>query len=258
MRIISLAPSTTEMVFALGLGDQLIGVSTYCDYPPEVAKIDRVGTFLTPNVEAIVAKRPDLILAVPSPGNRTAVESLERLGLKTVIVDANTVREIKDSLVTVGRALGREAQAHALVATIDERIAAVRARLDAVPARKVLMVVGHTPLIAVGAGSFQHEFIEMARGSNVAAAAKGEWPHLSIEFAIAAAPEVIIDTTMGNEEEPGSEAAMAFWNAFPTIPAVRDRRVYGYRNYQLLRPGPRLAEAFESIARFVHPERVGN
>ena len=253
-RIISLAPSVTETIFALGLGDRLVGVSIYCDYPPAAATIDRVGTFLTPNIERIVAKHPDLVIAVPSPGNQNPVQALERLGLRVVVVDPHTLVEIKDSIVTIGRELGHEASAHVLVAEIDRRMEAVRAQVTDAPERKVLMVVGQTPLIAVGSGMFQDELIRMARGVNVAAPA-GAWPHLSLEFAIAAAPEVIIDTTMGNEERAGASAAMAFWSAFPTIPAVKDRRVYGYKAYQLLRPGPRIADAFEAIAHFIHPER---
>ena len=254
-RIVSLAPSVTETIFALGLGNKLVGVSVYCDYPPEVAKIDRVGTFLTPNIEKIVAKRPDLIIAVPSPGNQNPVEVLQRLGLKVLVVDPNTVAEIETSLVTIGRALGHEAEGQALVARIEARVSAARARVATAPERKVLMVVGQTPLIGVGAGTFQDELIRMAHGVNLVAQAGGAWPHLSIEFALAAAPEVIIDTTMGNEERPGAAAALAFWSAFPTLPAVRDRRVYGFKEYQLLRPGPRIPEAFESIARFIQPER---
>ena len=255
MRIISLAPSVTETIFALGLGDRLVGVSVYCDYPPAAERIDRVGTFLTPNVEAIVAKRPDVIIAVPSPGNQGSVQVLRRLGLKVVLVDPNTVAEIKTSLVTIGRELDHEAAAQVLVARIDAQIASVQARLDDAPARKVLMVVGQTPLIAVGTGTFQDELIRMAHGDNLAAAAGGSWPRLSIEFAIAAAPQVIIDTSMGNEEQVGAAPAMAFWKRFPTIPAVRDGHVYGYKAYQVLRPGPRIGEAFEAIARFIHPER---
>ena len=253
-RIISLAPSVTETVFALGLGDRLVGVSVYCDYPPEAQRIDRVGTFLTPNVEAIVAKRPDVIIAVPTPGNQGSVQALRRLGLNVVLVDPNTVAEIKESLLTIGRALGHEGEAHALVARIDAHMAAVQARLDDAPTRKVLMVVGQTPLVAVGRGTFQDELIHMAHGDNLAASAGGSWPRLSIEFAIAAAPEVIIDTSMGNEEQVGAAPAMDFWKAFPTIPAVRDKHVYGYKAYHVLRPGPRIAEAFEALARFIHPE----
>ncbi|HVO23987.1 MAG TPA: ABC transporter substrate-binding protein [Candidatus Margulisiibacteriota bacterium] len=254
-RIISLAPSVTETVFALGLGDRLVGVSVYCDYPPEAERIDRVGTFLTPNVEAIVAKRPDVVIAVPTPGNQGSVQALRRLGLQVVLVDPNTVAEIKESLLTIGRELGHEEAARALVARIDARIAAVQERLDDAPVRKVLMVVGQTPLVAVGTGTFQDELIRMAHGDNLAARAGGSWPRLSIEFAIAAAPQVIIDTSMGNEEQTGAAPAMDFWKAFPTIPAVHDGHVYGYKAYQVLRPGPRIAEAFEAFARFIHPER---
>ena len=254
-RIISLAPSVTETVFALGLGDRLVGVSVYCDYPPEAQRIDRVGTFLTPNVEAIVAKRPDVIIAVPTPGNQGSVQALRRLGLRVILVDPNTVAEIKESLLTIGRDLDHEAAARALVARIDAQIAGVQARLADAPLRKVLMVVGQTPLIAVGGGTFQDELIRMAHGDNLGAAAGGSWPRLSIEFAIAAAPEVIIDTSMGNEEQVGAAPAMEFWKVFPTIPAVRDGHVYGYKAYQVLRPGPRIGEAFEALARFIHPER---
>ena len=254
-RIISLAPSVTETVFALGLGDRLVGVSAYCDYPPAATKIDRVGTFLTPNVEAIVAKRPDVIIVVPSPGNQSGVRTLERLGFHIVVVDPSTVSDIEDSLVTIGRALGREVEARALVARIREQMAAVSARVADAPERRVLMVVGQTPLVAVGAGTFQDELIRMARGINLAATAGGSWPRLSIEYAVAARPEVIIDTTMGNEERAGAGAALAFWSAFPTIPAVHEGQVYGFKAYQVLRPGPRIAEAFEAIARFIHPER---
>ena len=258
-RIISLAPSVTETVFALGMGDRLVGVSVYCDYPPQAAKIDRVGNFLTPNMEAILAKRPDIIIAVPTPGNRGSVEALRGLGLRVLIVDPRTLAETEESLVVIGRAIGREAEGHALVARIEAGIAAVRGRLAGAPERRVLMVVGRTPLIAAGTGTFQDELIRMAHGKNLAAAAGGEWPHLSIEFAIAQAPEVIIDTTMGNEERAGAQAqaALDFWNAFPTMPAVQAHRVYGYKAYHLLRPGPRLAEAFEAIARAIHPERFG-
>jgi len=251
LRIVSLAPSVTETVFALGLGDQLVGVSVYCDYPPAAQSIDRVGTFLTPNVEVILAKHPDVVIALPSPGNQSPVEALRRLGLKVVLVDPNTIAEIKESLVTIGRELGHEAEGRALVSRIEAQMTAVQGRIGDAPERKVLMIVGHTPPIAVGRGTFQDELIRMAHGINPAASAGGTWPHLSVEFVIASAPEVIIDTTMGNEEGTGSE----FWRTFSTLPAVKNNRVYGYKAYEVLRPGPRIGEAFEAVARFIHPER---
>lgn len=254
-RIVSLAPALTETVYALGAGDRLVGVSVYCDYPPEVAKVDKVGTFITPNVEAIVAKRPDLVLAMPSPGNRGSVEALRQLGLSVSVIDPTTVEEIEASFVSVGRLLGREAEGEALAASLRAGIETTRGRLSDAPRRKVLMVVGQTPLIAAGEGTVQDELIRMAGGINLGAQGGRGWPHLSIELAIAAAPEVIIDSTMGNEAMAGAAAATRFWDAFPTIPAVRNGRVVGFHAYELLRPGPRIGAAFEQIARFLHPER---
>lgn len=254
-RIVSLAPSLTETVFALGLGERLVGVSVYCDDPPEARKIDRVGTFLTPRLEAIVAKRPDVILGVPTPGNRDAVESLRALGLRVVVVDPRSVAQVEESMVVVGRELGREAEGRALAAGIERRLAAVREKVAGAAPRRTLMVVGQSPLIAVGSGTLQDELIRIAGGVNVAAAAGGAWPSISLEFAVASAPEVIIDTTMGNEERAGAGAALEFWRPFAVIPAVRDGRVHGHMEYALLHPGPRVAEAAETIARFVHPER---
>jgi len=253
-RIVSLAPSLTETVFALGAGDRLVGVSVYCDYPPQAEAIDRVGTFLSPNVEAIVAKRPDVVLAVPSPGNRNPVESLRRLGLRVVVVDPHSVEQIERSILRVGQEIGREGQARELLSSIERRIAAVRTRAGRAPRRKVLMVIGQIPLRVVGGNTFLDELVTMAGGVNLGAQAGPSWPNLSIEFVIASRPEVIIDTTMGNEQRPGEGGATEFWSGFPAIPAVREGQVYGHLQYQLLRPGPRVADALETIARYIHPE----
>jgi iron complex transport system substrate-binding protein len=254
-RIVSLAPSLTETVFALGLGDRVVGVSVYCDYPPQVKDLDKVGTFITPNVEAIVAKQPDVILAIPSPGNRSPVESLERLGFKVVVVDPLTLDGIRKSLIEIGEELGVEERARQLVGEIDSQVKKLRARLKGVQPRKVLMVVGQNPLIVAGRETVQDELIRLAGGINLGAAAGKDWPHVSIEYAIAAAPEVIIDSTMGSEIREGESRAADFWKAFPTIPAVKAGRISGYKAYEVLRPGPRIGEALEIIARFVHPER---
>lgn len=252
-RIVSLAPSVTETLFALGAGDAVVGISTYCDYPPAATRIDRIGTFLTPNIEAILAKRPDLVIGVPTPGNRSPVEALERVGLRVLIVDPHTIADIDTATERIAAAIGRSAAGRSLVQQIGVEMTAMRAQLDDVPSRRVLMVVGHNPLVAVGEGTFPDELIRLAHGINVAAAAGGQWPHLSLEFVIAQAPEVIIDAAMGSE---AGAAAAEFWESFPSIPAVRDRRIYGYREYALLRPGPRIVEGLRAIARFVHPERL--
>lgn len=257
-RIISLAPSITEILFALGAGDRVVGVSTYCDYPPEAARIDRIGTFLEPNVERILAKRPDLVIGVPSPGNRASVEHLQGLGLRTLIVDPERITDVLAAIRAVAAAVGVPTRGEELVARIEGDVGAVRARLDDAPKPRVLMLVGRSPFIAAGAGTYQDELIDLARGENVAVAGGRAWPTVSLESIVAHAPEVIIDTSMGSEESPDRASALAFWRDFPSIPAVHDHRIYGYRAYELLRPGPRVAETLEAIARFIHPERFAD
>jgi len=253
---VSLAPSVTEIVFALGLGERLVGVSTYCDYPPEARAIDKVGTFVTPAVERIVAKQPDLVIAEPNVGNRSPVESLRRLGLEVLVVDPDTIAQAKETFVVIARRLGVEDRGHELVAQLDRDIAAVVARVRGAKVRRTLLVVGRRPLIVAGGGTVQDELIRLAGGSNVGAEGGAGWPHVSIEHAIASAPEVIIDSSMGGEA--GEDEATSFWQGFAAIPAVRAGRVAAYGGGDIFRPGPRLAAALAGIARVIHPERFAD
>jgi iron complex transport system substrate-binding protein len=253
-RIVSLAPSVTETLFAIGAGEQLVGICTFCDFPREVERIDRIGAYITPNVEAIVAKRPDVVIGVP-PNNPEAIMALQRLGLRVIVVRVETIAEIEAAIRTVAQEAGREAAGERLLADMQQRMADVRQRLAGAPQRRVLMVVGQTPLIAVGSGIFLDELIRQAQGINIAASARQPWPHLSLEVVVASQPEVIIDGSMGSEEKQDSDQRLGIWRNFPTLPAVRDGRLYGRLSYAILRPGPRLPEAFEEIARLIHPER---
>ncbi len=255
VRIVSLAPSITEMLFALGVGDRVVGVSTYCDYPPQAAQIDRVGTFLEPNIERILAKRPDLVIGVPTPDNHAPVDRLQQLGLRVLIVDPERIADVLTTIETLAQTVGVPERGAQLTAQIRADLAAVTGRLAGAPRPSVLMLVGRSPFIAAGAGTYQDELIGLAHGDNVAAPIGKQWPSVPLEVIVARAPEVIIDASMGSEEAPDRDSALAFWRDFPTIPAVRNRRVYGYRAYELLRPGPRVAQTLETIARFIHPER---
>lgn len=255
-RIVSLAPSVTEILFALGVGDRVVGVSTYCDYPPEAARIDRIGTFLSPNIELILSKRPDLVIGVPSPGNRKPVEMLEEMGLGVVIVEPERVSAILSAIRTIAAAVGVEKAGEKLASSIEREMESVTARLAGVARPKVLMIVGRRPLVAVGRGTYQDELIALAHGTNVAAQTGERWPNLGMEFVLEQAPEVIIDAGMGSEDVD-REVGAAFWRAFPSLPAVREGRIYGYQAYELLRPGPRVATTFETVARYIHPERFG-
>jgi iron complex transport system substrate-binding protein len=252
-RIVSLAPSVTETLFALGAGEELVGICTFCDFPREVERIDRIGSYIAPNVEAIIAKAPNVVIGVP-PNSPEAVAALQRAGLRVIIVQVDTLEQIEAAMRTIAHEAGRDAQGEALLEGLRQRMAAVRARLEGAPQRRVLMVVGQNPLIAVGSGIFLNELIIQAHGLNIAADTNQQWPRLSLEVAVAKQPEVIIDGSMGSEEK-GEAQLLGVWKNFPELPAVRNGRLYGRRSYALLRPGPRLAEGFEELARLIHPER---
>lgn len=252
-RVVSLAPSVTETIFAVGGGDRLVAVSTYCDHPPEAAELPRAGSYLQPSVETIVGLEPDVVIGVPTPGNRAAVEHLRRLGIEVVVVSEDTLADTWEAMRTVGRVLGRPDRAEALVTSVQGEIAAVRAAAAGKPRRRVLFVVGHDPLVVAGEGLFLDELIEAVGGRNVGALDRGMWPRLSLETVVAAAPEVIIDGAMGTEASPEREKSLRrWWETYRSVPAVRDGHVRAQRSNALLRPGPRLGEAARELFELVH------
>jgi iron complex transport system substrate-binding protein len=247
-RVVSLAPSSTEIVYALGAGDRLVGVCGQCDHPPEVVRVPRVGGYLVPSVEATIAARPDVVLAVPSPGNRDAVLAIERGGVHVLIVRDRTLADLWEGMRAIAAALGVPDAGERLVADVSGRLDAIRARMRPLPRRRVLMVVGHRPLVAVGEGTLQDELIALAGGENVAAGA-GVWPQISLEVVVARAPEVIVDAAMGTEG-----GAADLFAGLVTVPAVRAGRVVALADDRLFRAGPRLPEAAAALAAAIHPE----
>lgn len=250
MRIVSLAPSVTETLFALGAGPSVVGVSDYCDYPAEVKSLPRVGSFLTPNLETIIALRPTLVIGLELSSDVRQIRALKSMGYPVLLVTDDSLEEIDASIEAVGARIGREPEAHRLVAQIRAQIAAVSERLSSVKSERALMLVGHQPIVAVGRGTYLDELLQIAHAENIAAPANEEWPHLSMEYIIAMRPEVILDGSMGNDPTSSS----SFWDQYPTIPAVRERRVFGYPESPILHSGPRVGQSLEMIARMIHPE----
>ncbi len=250
MRIVSLAPSVTETLFALGAGPDVVGVSQYCDYPPQVRDLPRVGSFLTPNLEAIIALRPTLVVGLELSSDVRQIRALNSMGYPVLLVSDDSLQQIETSIEKVGARINREAEAHRLVAQIQAQISAVQNRLGNVKPLRALMLVGHQPIVAVGTGTYLDELMRIARADNIAAAVGEQWPHLSMEFIIAMRPEVVLDGSMGSDPSSSND----FWGKYPTIPAVRDHRVVGYAEDPMLHAGPRVGQSLEIIARKIHPE----
>ena len=250
MRIVSLAPSVTETLFALGAGPDVVGVSQYCDYPPEVRTLPRVGSFLTPNIEAIIALRPTLVIGLGLSSDVRQLRALKSMGCPVLLVRDGSLAEIERSIAAVGAKIGREREAQQTIANIRAQIESVRARLAGFKSEPTLMLVGHQPIVAVGRGTYLDELLRIARADNIASASGEEWPHLSLEYIIAMRPQVILDGSMGND--PAS--AGNFWNSYQSIPAVRAHRVFGYPQNPVLHSGPRVGQSLELIAKLIHPQ----
>ena len=241
-RIVTIAPSLTEVLLDLGEGARLVGVSRYDD-DPAVKALPRVGGFLDPSPEAILGLRPDLVLAAPSPGNRGPVEGLARLGVPVLVLPLHGVPEIVASVREVAKVLGVPAKGNLLVGRLESGIARVRATTAPLPKKRVLVVYGWRPLVVAGPGSFADSLLADAGAVNVAAGSSGEYPTFSAERLLGAAPDLIVDAT-GNH---GGEAP----------PPGITSRIVPVTGTALFHPGPRTFVALEELARLIHPEAFG-
>jgi iron complex transport system substrate-binding protein len=248
-RIVSLTPSVTEILFALGAGPEVVGVSQYCDYPPAVQRLPRVGSFLTPNLEAIVALRPTLIIGIGLSSDLREIRALREMGCAVMTIHDESFAQIEDSIRAIGARVGRGDAARALLAKLNTQIGHVRERVAGTPRVRVLMLVGHEPLIAVGPGTFLDDLLKLANSDNIADSINQQWPKLGIEYVIEMRPQVILDGQMGTD--PAAPAR--FWEEYPSIPAVRNHRIYGYPSDQVLHAGPRIGTSLEMIAAMIHP-----
>jgi len=249
-RIVSLAPSVTETLFALGFGNRIVGVTTYCDYPAEARKLPKIGGFTNPSLEAIVGQRPDLVIGVNESSHPVKAREMERLGIKVALISVTSLNDILNSIQSIARWLGNPEAGEKLTQKIARQIDAVKKRVAPAPRRATLLAVGIKPLVAVGGKNFIDELITLAGGENIAGQAAQPWLNLPAEYVIAKAPRVIIEAGMGSEREQPAKR----WQDLKSIPAVKEQRVYYYRSDKILRPGPRIGEGLEEIARLVHPE----
>lgn len=252
-RIVTLVPSVTETLFALGVGAEVVGVSSYDDYPPEVTRLPRVGTFLTPNVEAIAALRPTLVIGRGISSNEREIRALNALGYETMMIEDDSLSQIEQSIRMIGRRTGKSQQANAIVAGIEASVNDVRMHVRPFPPPRALMLVGHQPIVAVGVGTFLDDLLKVAGADNIADVSAQQWPQLSIEYIVAMRPEVILDGQMGSDPKAPSH----FWDGYPAIPAVKNHRVLGYPEDPTLHPGPRVGVTLEMLAKLIHPEAPG-
>ena len=251
-RIVSLAPSITEILYALGLGDRVAGVTEFCNYPPEATQKPKVGGFSDVSMEKLLEAQPDLVLAA-SIHMAQVLPELEKLGLTVMVIDARDFPGVLESIQLVGKATGVEKNAEALVAQMQERADKVALAVKDRPRPRVFWELDPT-LWTVGPGSFVQDLIERAGGQNIAANAEMAWVQLSAEAIIAADPEVIFLADHPWGESAETVKARAGWEK---ISAVVNGRIVELTQEQtdiVSRPGPRVVDALELIARALHPD----
>ncbi len=254
-RIISLAPSNTEILFALGLGDRVVAVTEYCNYPPEAQGKPKIGGYTTTNIEKVVALSPDLILAAPLQKKRI-IPALERKGLTIFTLDPKTLDEVLESITLVGEITGREEEASGLVAKMQKRIKAVTDKTDNLPEAqrpRVFYITWHDPLMTPGSETRHNELIVKAGGTNIARDLTG-YATISLEAVIEANPQVII---AGIGMGTGEDLPFQYVKTEPRLRNVDARinnRVYSIDVDLAGRPGPRITDALEKFAEFIHPE----
>ena len=254
-KIVSLAPSNTEILYALGLEDRLVGVTEYCNYPEAAQQKPKIGGYSTVDVEKVVAIQPDLILATNIHKDEI-IPRLERLNFTVLLIAPQSVSEVLDSINLVGLVAGKTEEASHLTGEMEERIRAVTDKTSALPGEqrpRVFYVLWYDPISTVGAGTRINDLIVKAGGSNIAGDLPG-YPDMSLEVVISKNPQVIIaDVGHGTNEELNYQYALTE-ERFKDIDARRNSRVYKINSDLVSRPSPRIIEGLEALAKFIHPE----
>ena len=245
----------TETLFAVGAGDRVVGVTQFCDFPPDAKTRPKVGGYVNPSVEAVLALSPDLVVVSPGPGNRDAALAMQRAGLRVEIVAAETLEDSLAAIESVARLTGDVERGRTLAASIRAELDAIAKRVA--PARPVraFFCIQTEPIIAAGRDTLPAQLLAVAGGVNVVEAPR--YPRLDIEAVAGAKPEIILQARM-DLSAGDAHVEDAFWKRWPSIPAVSSGRVVVLPDDLTLRPGPRVALAAEELARILHGDPAGS
>jgi iron complex transport system substrate-binding protein len=249
-RIISLAPNITEILFALGLGDRVAAVTSYCDFPEEAKTKEKIGDTLHPNLERIIGLKPDLVLTTTASQLEDLTRKLDQLAVPVYVTNPRTVRETVASIRNIGEATGASARAVEIADDMERRISAVEMRVKGLSEPRVLYVLQNGPLITVGRNTFINDLIRIAGGQSISGDESADYPQFSRETVIARAPEAIIAPSSHGKEFVRAEDLR---RDFPTTPAVRSNRIITVDPDWVDRPGPRIVDGLEHLARGLHP-----
>lgn len=258
-RIVSLAPNLTEILFAIGLDDEIVGVTLDSDYPPDAAEKPKVGTFWQPNIEAVVAARPSLVITLDFEQQENLAERLRRIGYNNLTVNIEKVGDLFTAIGKIGEVTNRKQQANELTSRIRRKLQQLAAMVGNEAKVRVLWVVQREPLRVAGRDTFVNEMIELAGGENAIGQTLHKYPPIGAEQVMACNADVIIESAMGRDDIKGQrDRALQHWSKYQYLPAVASNRVYVIDGDTVSRLGPRLYEGTETIAGCLRPDLFEN
>ena len=258
-RIVSLAPNLTEILFALRLEKEIARVTLDSDYPAAAAQKPKVGTFWQPNIEAVIAARPDLVITLGFHQQKNIAERLKRTGYKTLTVTIEKVNDLFEAIEKIGSVTDKQPQANELSTNIRKNLDRLTALVGTEKKVRALWVVQREPLRVAGRDTFVNEMIELAGGENALGRTVHKYPPIGAEQVIVCDADVIIEPAMAQEDlERQQNRALQYWSKFKNLPAVANKRIYVIPGDTVSRLGPRLYEGTETIARCLRPELYEN
>jgi iron complex transport system substrate-binding protein len=249
-RIITLAPNLTEIVYAVGAGSRLVGDTTYCDYPPEAKQVAKVGDTLQPNIERIIALRPQLVLVSTASQLEAFTRQMDEQGIAVYVTDPRSLEDVFRSIKSLGELLGEAERSEKVVNELRERASKIEDAVKASKPVRVFYQVSAAPLYTIGRDTFLTDLIRRAGGQSVTANVPGSFLRYSDEAALASQPEAIILSVDSSMDQSNAKPAPSLMKS----PAAVNGKVYGINGDLLSRPGPRLVEGLEQMARVLHPE----
>lgn len=251
-RAVSLAPNLTESIFAVGAGDRLVGVTTFCNYPEEAKSIAKIGDTMNPNIESIIALKPDVVFVSTASQIAAFMKTLEANGIAVYVTNPKDLAGVLKNLYQLGDIFGTNEQAEMLIRNLELKIGELSISMGTqlTKQERVFVQISKEPLFTIGKDAFLNEIVMYAGGKSVTDDIDTTYPKLSKETALALKPDVIILSASEDNREPNE--------VFKNSPAVKNGRIYEINADMVSRPGPRLVDAWEEIARDLHPQKFRN
>jgi iron complex transport system substrate-binding protein len=252
-RIVSLAPNITEILFSLGLDEEIVGVSIHCNFPAKAKSKARVGSYIRLDFEKITSLNPDLIIATAAGNTRDMVDRLGKLGFPTYVIYPKDFSDILKNIAHIGQVVNREDQAGMITEGMRKRSQTIVELTKNLTRPKVFVQIGDAPIVTVGKGSFADDVIRLAGGENIAGKEKEVYPRFGMEEILKRSPEVIVISSMNPRGD--YQKMLQEWNRWKTLPAVQNGRIHLIDSDLIDRPSPRIIDGLEELAKILHPER---